>query len=127
MTAARKKPKDRLKWLIQHGHIAPEFESLGDTILKVAERKASEPSPHMPFAGSGGGLTDGGGPLGRVSAHQRWDRMMKSIGSKGEAVVSAVIVEGMSMDEAAKSLNVHPKAILPLLQFSLDILGKVAA
>jgi hypothetical protein len=122
----KKKPKDRLKWLIDHGHVAPEFADLGERILLLSEGKVREPHPHMHFDQGSGGGNGGGGAMARVSAHQRWDRLFKAVGPKGEAVVSAIIVESMTLDEAAKALSLHPKAILPLLQFSLDIIGRAA-
>lgn len=118
--------KDRLKWLIARGHIPPEYEDLGERIIVLAERKTAEPSPHMHFDQGGGGGPGGSGPDVRVGARQRWERMFKVAGWKAEAVITAIIVEGKTTEEAAKALNVHPKAILPLLQMSLDIIGRAA-
>jgi hypothetical protein len=122
--SAGKKPRDRLKWLIQHGHIPGEYEDLGERILQLHEAKRREPHPHMQFDGGAGTGGKAGGALSRVSAGQRWERLFKWAGDDGEAVVTAVIVDGMTTDEAAKALNIHSKAVVPLLKFTLGVMGR---
>lgn len=120
--------RDRLRWLIERGHIAPEYEDLGDLIIKLAELKSSELRPRTQLGGSDGGAGNGKSEAAiiRPGARQRWEKLFSHIQDKGEAVVWAVIVEGMTTEEAAKALNLHPKAIVPMLQMSLEILGSVA-
>lgn len=124
MPAAKTKPKDRLKWLIDRGHIPADFEGLGERILLLSEKKASEPSPHMHFDSGAGGGMGSGGALQRVSARQKWERMFATVGPIGEAVICAVIIDGMTKDEAAEALNLHPKAITPMLRLALDVIGR---
>lgn len=123
--AAPKKPKDRMAWLLSRGHIQPEHAELGERILKLNEDKQREPSTHMHFdQGGGGGGTQGGGTLGRVSARQKWERLFAVAGPSGEAIICAIIIDGMTKDEAAESLNIHPKAVLHMLRFALDVLAR---
>lgn len=123
--AAPKKPKDRLAWLVKQSHIPPEHLELGGRLLKLNEDKRREPSPHMHFDhGSSGGGGRGGAPLARVSARQRWERLFAVAGPTGEALVSAIIIDGMSLGDAAEHLNINPKAVLPMLRYTLDILAR---
>lgn len=123
MAEAAKKPKDRLAWLEKQGHIQPEHVALGERLIKLSEAREREPSPHMHFdQGVGGG--GGGGILGRLSARQKWERAFAAVGPEGEAIISCVVIDGLSLGDAAKELNIHPKAVLPLLQMALDVMAR---
>lgn len=118
-----KKPKDRLDWLLKRGHIQPEHMELGERLLKLNEAKLREPSPHMHFdQGAGGG--GGSSALVRPAARQKWDRLFAVAGPTGEAIVAAVIIDGMALPEAAEYLGIHPKAMLHMLKYTLDVLGR---
>lgn len=122
---APKKPKDRMDWLLKRGHIQAEHLELGEQILKLNEAKQREPSTHMHFdQGGGGGGVQGGGVMGRVGARQKWERLFAIVGPAGEAIISAVIIDGMSLGDAAEHLNLNPKAMLPMLNFALDVLAR---
>lgn len=126
MAAPSKKPKDRMKWLIDRGHLPAEYGELGERILTLNEGRQREPHPHMHFDSGSGGANGGGGALARVSSRQRWEKLFRLVGPDGEAVVTAVIVDGLTTDEAAEALNIHPKAVLPLLKLTLSIIGRAA-
>jgi hypothetical protein len=120
---APKKPKDRLGWLVKQGHVPTEHLDLGERLLKLNEAKLREPSPHMHFdQGAGGG--GGSGALARPAARQKWERLFAVAGPTGEALVQAIIVDGMSLTDAAEYLNINPKAVLPMLRYTLDILAR---
>lgn len=123
MAERAKKPKDRLAWLEKQGHIRPEHVVLGEQIIKLRETRDREPSPHMHFdQGAGGG--GGNAVLKRLHARQKWERFFAAVGPEGEAVISCVVIDGKSLGDTAKELNLHPKAILPLLRFALDVMGR---
>ena len=123
--AAPKKPKDRMAWLVKRDHIRAEHMDLGERILKLNEDRRREPSTHMHFDhGSGGGGTKGNGVMGRVSAGQKWERLFAVVGPAGEAIICCVIIDGKSLGDTAAELNLHPKAVLPMLQLSLDVLAR---
>lgn len=123
--AAPKKPKDRMAWLVARGHIHADHAELGERILKLNEDKQREPSTHMHFdqGGSGGG-SRGSATLGRVGARQKWERLFAVAGPAGEAIICAIIIDGMSLGDAAEHLNLNPKAMLPMLNFALDVLAR---
>jgi len=120
---APKRPKDRLAWLVKQGHVPAEHLELGERLLKLHEARLREPSPRMSFGeGSGGG---GGSPaLARVSARQRWERQFAVAGPTGEAIIGAVLIDGMRLGEAAKALQLPEKAMLHMLRFTLDVLAR---
>jgi|GEM_PF-3670943 len=121
--ATRNRPKDRLAWLVKQGHISADHLELGERILRLAEAKDREPSPRMAFGGGGSGA--GSSPaLVRTAAGQRWDRLFTVAGPTGEAIVTAIIIDGMTTEEAAKYLNIHQKAVLHMLQYTLNILER---
>jgi hypothetical protein len=121
--AAPKRPKDRLAWLVKCGHIEPDHVALGERILKLKEAMDREPSPRMAFGG--GGSSHGGNPADvRVQAGQKWRRLFQVAGPTGEALVGAIIIDGMSLGEAATHLNINPKAVLPMLQYVLNVLER---
>lgn len=123
IATASKKPKDRLDWLVKRQLIQPEHLELGEHILKLNETRLREPTTHMHFDhGSGGG--GGNSMLGRVSARQKWERLFAVVGATGEAIISCIVIDGMTTDQAADYLNIHPKAVLPMLRFSLDVLAR---
>lgn len=121
---APKRPKDRMAWLIKRDHIRADHADLGERILKMHEDRRREPSTHMHFDQGGGGGTKGGGVMGRVSAGQKWERLFAVVGPAGEAIVSCIIIDGKSLGDTAAELNLHPKAVLPMLQLSLDVLAR---
>jgi hypothetical protein len=123
-TTAPKKPKDRLGWLVKQGHVQPEHLDLGERLLKLNEDRQREPSPHMHFDHGAGGGSGGGAILGRQAARQRWERFFAVAGPTGEALVSAIIIDGMSLADAAEYLNINPKAVLPMLRYTLDVLAR---
>lgn len=121
--AARQKPKDRVDWLVKRKHVPEEHRDLAERLLKLHEDKQREPAPHMHFDhGAGGG--GGSAVLGRLSARQKWERLFSVAGPAGEAIVGAVIIDGMSLGDAAKHLNINHKAMLHMLRFTLDVLAR---
>lgn len=125
--SAPRKPKDRMAWLEKRGHIRPEHVVLGEKLIKLYEAKQREPSPRMQFdqgGGSGQGGRGDSATIGRITAHSRWDRAFWLVGPIGEAIITCVIIDGMSLNESAEALDIHPRAIRPLLQLTLDVIER---
>lgn len=118
-----RRPRDRLDWLVKRDHIRPEHAEMGERLLKLHETRMREPSPRMHFdQGAGGGGVSA--VLGRLTARTKWERLFAVVGPAGEALVTCVILDGKSLAETAEELNLHPKAVLPMLQLVLDILER---
>lgn len=118
------KPRDRLAWLIDRGHIGAEYLDLGDHLLKLNETRQRTPHPHMHFNREPSGGIGGDALEGRLTAQRKWERLMTIVGAEGEAVLVCVIVEGKTLAEAAKELDLHPKALIPLLRMVLGVLAR---
>ncbi len=120
----RRRPSDRLKWLIDRGHILPESLEVGTHMLKLAEQKQRDTMTISHFNTDGGGGGGGHPGIARIAARRKWEQMMGLVGPEAEAILTCVIVEGKSLGEAAKELGIHDKAILPVLRLALYVLAR---
>lgn len=127
MIEVAKRPKDRTAWLLAREHIQKEHADLAEKILKLAEQKDRDPTPYVRLerGGQGGGGDLGAGAVfGRLSARQKWERKFALVGPAGEALVTCIVLEGKNVADTAKDLNLHPKAVLPMLRLILDVMAR---
>lgn len=112
-------PKDRAAWLADRGHLSPEQAEAGNRLMRQRERGI-----RVAYASSGSG--GGAGQLNPLEAHmtakRQYERAATSLGPLGHAVVYAVLIDGMSLEDAGRAAEIHPKAVLPVLRVCLDVL-----
>jgi DNA-directed RNA polymerase specialized sigma24 family protein len=114
-------PKDRLGWLNARGHVTDSQKAAGDLLMKDRERKervayACSSSSH--------GNRDLNPLEAAQTARRRYERALTAITPMGEAVIQAVLIDGMSNEEAGQALGLHIRAITPMLKLALEILAQ---
>lgn len=113
-------PKDRLGWLCARGHVTDGQRAAGDVLMKMRERKLRD--GYATASGGGGGSLH---PLeAREQARRRYERAMAAVTPFGEAIIEAVVIDGLSNEAAAVRMGIHPKAIGPLLRLALEVLAQ---
>lgn len=114
-------PKDRLGWLCARGHVTEHQREAGDILMRLRERKE-----RTAYAmGGGSGMVGDLNPLeAREHARRRYERAMIAVTPLGEAVIEAVVIDGLSNEDAARRLNLHAKAIGPLLRLALEVMAQ---
>lgn len=122
---ARARPKDRMKWLVDRGHVSAEHVAIGEFLLDLNEKRHRDGFTRVYLDRDAPGGGGGGDALSiKLTAQRKWERAMEIVGPEGEAVFTAIVIEGLTSEEASKALSIHSKAIVPLLKFTLGVLAR---
>lgn len=110
---------DRVVWLSRRHYIDAANENAADLLIDDCET-----AERVLYGSVGAGTSAGRGrpPETRIAAQARLEAAREALGPRLSEILSLVVIHNMTLGEAARSMKIHEKAALPLVQAAFEVL-----